>query len=340
MRLTDTSHRTALHPRSQQSLEQRTDDQWVGDSINNVKKENQTRILFHNVNGFKNSNSGIFQDLLYNQQSFEIDIQCISEHQRDTTKSQVTQNLQEETQKAYPGQTILQIDSSQSTSAQSYKPGGTAILAMGDIVGRLEPKGRGGDAMGRWSYITLRRRNNNHLTVISAYQVCKTPTNIIGNTAWHQQRLALNTSGRTQDHPRKAFADDLVKFIAQLIGKKHDIIVGGDFNETLEDINSGLLRIATTTQLVDPWNNKFAHHPPFNTQIMGSKRIDSVLISPGILCCITKIGYAPFGFFTTSDHRALVLECDTKMLFGDVTDRLIPPQFRGVRAQDRQAVTK
>ncbi len=78
------------------------------------------------------------------------------------------------------------------------------------------------------------------ITIIFAYQVCKAPTNRIGNTAWHQQR-ALNAAHQDHIHPQKAFIADLLQAIQSLQWQNHDIIVAGDFNETLEDSNSGLL---------------------------------------------------------------------------------------------------
>ena len=145
-------------------------DQWHGDNLETPKRRKNVRVVFHNVNGFKDRESGVFQELLHEQHSLSIDIQCISEHQRDTQQFQVFNDLQEILQREHPGQAVLQIDSSTAAATHSYKPGGTAILVMGNIIGRMEPKGKGGDAMGRWSYVTLRRKNTAPLTIISAYQ--------------------------------------------------------------------------------------------------------------------------------------------------------------------------
>lgn len=317
------------------------DSQWQGDLLTGDKPDNTTRLLFHNVRGIDcdpTSPRGL--DILTHDQDFlTVDVQGISEHLLDTTKLSVTNHLESQLRRDYPNQATIQIDSSPSTAVHNFKPGGTAILALGNIVGRLEPTGKGGDKMGRWSYLHFRRKNLAPLSIISVYQVCKTPTNKQGNTAWHQQRRELNMAGRTHIHPRKAFIDDLIRVIQDFQHQGHDIIVGGDFNETLLDSRSGLLRLATETNLADPWQHIHPHHVEFNTQISGSKRIDSVLLSHRIMDSVRSIGYAPFGHITNSDHRPLLLDFDTKRLFGDDTDMIFPPQFRGVKANDASSVT-
>jgi hypothetical protein len=177
------------------------------------------------------------------------------------------------------------------------------------------------------------------LTVISTYQVCPKPTNAKGNTAWHQQRLALNLANRNLLHPRTAFVDDLIKSIKQFQQQNHDIILGGDFNETLDDTNLGLLKISTSCNLTDPWLLHHPGHAPSKTQETGSKRIDSVFLSHRLLDRLRSIGYAPFGYITNSDHRPLLLDFYTKHLFGDDVDMMPPPEFRGVKSNDRQSVT-
>ena len=183
-----------------------------------------------------------------------------------------------------------------------YLPGGTAMIATGDTVGRLEPKGQHRDSMGRWSYIHLRRKGQPPVTIYTVYQVCQNPTNAIGNTAWHQQRLALNHQDRTNQHPRQAFITDLTKSIQKHQALQHAIIIGGDFNETTDKHSSGILKLLTTTNLVDPFLHFHPTLPTFNTYNRGSQRIDAIFCSPTIIPTIKSIGYAPFNWVTNSDH--------------------------------------
>lgn len=287
---------------------------WQGDNLTGDKDNHTIRIMFHNVNGLPLTGIDGMDMFANEQANLQVDIQGFSEHCLDTTKYHVHQTARDLLRRYYTGQASLQIDSSKETAINTYKPGGTGILLLGDLVGQQEPQGRGGDAMGRWSYIHLRRKAQPPITIISAYQVCPRPTNIIGNTAYHQQIRALNKAGRHQIHPRHAFITDLINFVAKLQTNGHDIILGGDFNESIEDKNSGLLKLITTTNLTDPFQHRFPHHPTFGTHAMGHRRIDSVLFSPSLLPSLKSIGYAPFQYTKSSDHRPLLFDLDRQIL--------------------------
>lgn len=227
----------------------------------------------------------------------QVDVLGLSEHCLDTTKYRVLHSLQTTAARHSPGRVLLQLDSCSEPAIHQYKPGGTGIIAFRQVTSTLEPNGRGDDPLGRWSYLHLRRKNLSPLTIISAYQVCPTPTNVVGNTAFHQQQRYLNSSGRTGVHPRRAFQEDLGKFISTLITKRHDIILGGDFNESLTDRRSGIHHLATTYNLIDPFLIRHPHHPPFGTHIYGHRRIDLVLMTPGLLRSLQK----------SATHQSIIL---------------------------------
>ena len=189
--------------------------------------------------------------------------------------------------------------------------------------------------MGRWTFVTLRRKQQKPVTIVTVYQVNVRPTNDIGITAWHQQRLELNKQGNTSLHPRKAFIQDLIRLVEQLQQMDHDIMIGGNFNETADKQNSGLLKLMTKTGLLDPWIHRFPTHPTFNTYRRGSKRIDTVLCTPNIVPMIKGIGYSPFNWLINSDHRAIVLEISSTTLFqepDDVSNFSVPQ--RAIRSND------
>ena len=171
--------------------------------------------------------------------------------------------------------------------------------------------------MGRWSFVHLRRKHHQPVTIISAYQVNKNPTNAIGNTAWHQQRLALDAAGKHELHPRTAFINDMITFIQELKTNNHEVILGGDFNDTILRHNSGLLKLIMNTGLVDIWNHRHPTHPSFPTHMRGTERIDIALCTPELLPHIQKMGYSPFQWMTNSNHREILLEIDYKKLFQD-----------------------
>lgn len=173
--------------------------------------------------------------------------------------------------------------------------------------------------------------------IITAYQVCPRPTNVLGNTAYHQQVRGLSRTDTPNVHPRQAFIRDLDRHISILQARGHDIILGGDFNESLEDRNSGILRLITSRNLTDPYLYRFPHTPSFGTHIQGQRRIDMVFMSANILSTVQRLGYAPYHFSKPSDHRPLVVELNTQLLFGyKVT--LPSAQNRILKTKDKAAV--
>jgi hypothetical protein len=176
-----------------------THSKWQGHIISDIKPPE----TFHNINGIGTKQFIQNMATITNEQcTLGVDIQgitehCINVHHMDThscLQSGVKQQIVDQ-------KVVIQINAGNMATENVYLPGGTAMIVTGDAVGRLEPKGHNGDALGRWSYVNLRRKGQTPLTIYTVYQVCLNPTNTIGHTAWHQQRLALNQQNRTNLHP-------------------------------------------------------------------------------------------------------------------------------------------
>ena len=316
------------------------DNEWIGEKID-TNENKSIRIGFYNTNGIKIYNDMIsLEGVLNDMHEIDISYLGLSEINLAAEKPQVKADLREAIQKCLGREATIQTATTKNKVKYNYKPGGTAAICRSGIVGRIEPKGRGGDEWGRWTFTHLRRRNMKPLTIISAYQVCRNPTNQDGNSAWSQQKAMLLEKNR-KEHPRKAFIKDLEKIIKECQGKGHDIIVGGDFNETIEEDNSGLMGLAAATDLVDPWSVKHPGIKEISTCQEGRTRIDLVLMSRKIVGAVEKIGYAPFGFLgDNSNHRLVLLELNANKIFGDEIEILATNTTRGLRSNDKKHVTQ
>jgi len=316
-------------------------DQWIGDTPTEDKPHNVFRVVFNNINGL---GSGQYRDnikhLAATQSKWEVDYLGMTEHCINSNQPLIIKNIHTSLRQHHLGQYALQINSGQMTTTTAYLPGGTAILAMGPSISRIEPSGREGDNMGRWSSITYRRKQRSPLTIYTVYQVNPRPTNEIGITAWHQQRLQLNYEKRHETHPRTAFTEDIINAIKRKQNDNHDIIIGGDFNDTISQARSNVLKIAHATGLTDPWTRRFPNHDNFSTYVRGTNRIDSVLCSPNILQYTNYLGYSPYNWFTNSDHRAIAIDFNEIGLFGCQRDSLPALNLRGIRTNDRTNVAQ
>jgi hypothetical protein len=155
------------------------DDEWMGPTPAVEPPPHNLRIAFNNINGLGSQQySHTIQHIADSQRSLEIDILGITEHCINIGQPRVRNTIHTNLKKHFLGQYILQIDSAQMTTKTAYLPGGTATLLLGNIIGRLEPNGRGGDPLGRWSYITLRRKHRPPITIYTVYKVNARPRNI------------------------------------------------------------------------------------------------------------------------------------------------------------------
>lgn len=314
---------------------------WKGNK-SQTPAEAVTAIAFQNLHGLLTTNSTLdiaLNELIDNMDHYNLHMLCVSEHHMATANHRLRKRIHDTIRKIRPGQILHQFHSGPETDRADRLVGGTGIIALGPITGRTQPGGRGGDSMGRWSVIHLRRFQMPPVSIISVYQVCQSPTNPIGDTAWHQQRRFLDIHNR-HEHPRVAFIQDLTRYIQSLQQKQHDIVVGGDWNDWLGSPRSQLMTMCTRLNLVDPWAKTHPDDLDFATFEFGQHRIDSVFVSLGLQEAITAVRYTPGGMLFSTDHRAVILEFNTNVLFGKT---LIDPTNhqteRLLRSKDKISVT-
>lgn len=94
--------------------------------------------------------------------------------------------------------------------------------------------------------------------------------------------------------------EDLQQMITSLLNQGHDLVLGGDFNESLQDTSSTVLQLATSCRLIDPF---------------------------------------PMIYSVQSDHRLIITELQTALLFGHTTTSPLG-RGRGLKSNDKVAVTK
>ena len=315
-------------------------DDWKGNGTNRNIND-LTTIAFQNIHGIDTRLSSMeqtLQELIESMDRNNINILGISEHHLALANHKVREKLHSTIKSRRPGTTTHQFNAGPESDTLGRLMGGTGVIVRNEMIGRIEPGGKGGDTMGQWSYVHLRRQGLPPLTVISVYQVCPTPTNMIGDTAWHQQRRYLDLHQRSE-HPREAFIGDLHTFIQDLQRKAHAIVVGGDWNDWLTAKQTKLMTLCTSLHLVDPWVTKNPEVMDFAMFEGGRHRIDSAFVSQNIQDAVEVVQYSPVGLLCSTDHRAVIVRFDTRKLFGDLTVQLPKLHARSVRSNDRYATT-
>jgi hypothetical protein len=182
-----------------------------------------TRLYFINLNGINLDKKAVkFRDLCEEIKHSNIHILAAAEHNLDTNKFAVRKTLQDIARQTFTHHS-LQTATSSVRANKFYKPGGTLLLAQGDMISHIKEKGS--NTLGRWTWMKLVGKNQKLITVISAYQVCIRPTHRTGTTAYHQQQSLLRQKGAKKANPRKYFHRDLNEFIRIAKTRDENIIL-------------------------------------------------------------------------------------------------------------------
>jgi hypothetical protein len=212
----------------------------------------------------------------------------------------------------------------------------------------------GSDATGcgRWSYITYGGKGGKRLTYITVYRVCDQTDP--GDTTTRKQKHNIQYKeesariGNIDPHKQKLV--DVEHFVNNLRHKEHDVDIFIDANQNDRRfympqghdnhfksdggfnidgrIDVSLKTFLENMGLVNAPNNK---HDTVNVPPRcepGSKVIDYVLVSEGLLPHITSIGMLSQDTVFASDHRAFFMDLDTASYFGHESDIMPAKQLR------------
>ena len=312
----------------------------IGDVLGE-KLDEHTRLYFNNFNGFQlDGQGGKFEAICKETLNIQADLMCGAEHNLDTIKSYVRNTLYA-TAKRTLEHHQLAIASSDLPSSNNYKPGGTFILASGDICGKILGKSIN-DPMGRWTQLRIAGRDNLVLNVFCAYQVCKKNVKTAMKkdkfTAIAQQISMLRRDGVNDPNPRKQFRKDLLKCMKKCITDKEEILLVGDFNEALGSDHQGMAKIFRELHLVDIMS---AMHgvQEVSTYARGKERLDYAGGTARVAEACENGGYDPFNLRFYSDHRGFFLDFNTERLLGTIHHPMAPKALRAVKAKDPKGNT-
>ena len=153
--------------------------------------------------------------------------------------------------------------------------------------------------------------------MINAYRGCQKQVTDGSFTSYIQQYTVQQSEGNPTPYPRTQVIEDLTKFIQECKNQGDEIILCMDANEDLEDGEH--IQKGTITKLTQDNTLICAHEylgDKSGTSEISNKRIDFMLVTPGVLPAIIRVGKRPYSEGITSDHRALYLDFGADTLFG------------------------
>ena len=166
--------------------------------------------------------------------------------------------------------------------------------------------------MGRWSTLRIQIKGT-VLSVITVYRVCKTPVTLESNTAYSQQWREWKTKTEKKVDPRERTLQDLKKYVKGEIEKKREVVVLIDANESIDSRTEEMNQFIHECGLVDTHLIKDPYDE-VETYVRGKDKIDFALVTPRVQQCISYSHIAPYNETIISDHRALIVDIDYKLM--------------------------
>ena len=312
-----------------------TDNEFIGETTMVPKPKNITRIYYTNVNGISPLHQyEQFKQILDNITNLQTDIIAFAEHNLAVDQSKTRYDLTSTIKKHLPNSRTIS-STSEIQFPTAYKPGGCLTIATSSIQSRINL--HGSDRFGRWTYMGLVTKAQGMIVIITVYKPCKNNATSGPLTVYRQQWTMLRQSDIDHPDPRKQFDDDFLKFIRQLQLQSHRIIIIGDFNETRN--RSKLFQSLSSLGLQDMVFSRHENIPPFRSCSRGNNVIDYALCSSSLCPYIQASAYEPFMFTTTSDHRGIVIDFDTRNLLGR-PEKIQSPDHRGINANNPILIEK
>ena len=184
------------------------------------------------------------------------------------------------------------------------------------------------DKYGRWIHVELLGRDGRTVNVICAYQVVQEKGEHGARTTYSQQVRMMQIDGLSDPDPRKAFIRDLKALVKKLHTADHDIILMGDFNESVGVKPEEMASVISEGRLTDAHCYKHGLDREMPTYARGSRRVDYILVSQRLTEPIRATGAEPYNFRIFSDHRGLFVDFALPGFFDRSPNALATPCTR------------
>ena len=219
-------------------------------------------------------------DAMYHMETIRADVFGFAETKLDCRHSKVKSLIQRNKNKVW-SHCRISTGSSDLPWHALTKPGGVMLGITGPLVGRLRKTVD--DALGRWTGMELLGRDGRKLVIICAYQVSQRGGRPGDFTAYSQQVSILRRRGHHNTNPRQHFITDLIACLAVYKRERADIIVMGDFNESIGSTSNGMTQVVHECSLTDVQAYIHGLECEQATYARGPNRVDYFLISERLL---------------------------------------------------------
>jgi len=320
-----------------------TNEHW-GDPCTTDTIPSNFRVLSRNVNSLSPADDFLeWRSAAQAITDYSITVACFQETNLQWS-TPITNRIKQIFRDLPTQQTKIAVSNSTEITTSNFQPGGTCTTLLGPWVRAARISGNDPTNMGRWSYIELEGKEARRIVIVTGYRSCSQQTRL-GSSTFHDQqyRIMLHNGNLTPD-PRTQFIDDIIQQIREWRQQKKAVLVCLDANENVTNPNptTGIGRITAETDLVDLHYYKYPTQPRPPTYNRGTTTIDICLGSPEFVDALLTTSILPFGLpvYLSGDHRALILDFDSRILFGHEPPPARHVYQRGARSNALPTVTK
>jgi hypothetical protein len=243
---------------------------------------NQTiRIYFQNVNGLQLQDTGAdIMETFLNMQEIQAEIFGIAETQLHCRSPMVQGVLHNCKRRVWPHAKLFTSSSDEEWN-KVRKPGGTLIGIVSPLVGRV--KSHSANKYGRWTQVDLLGFSGWIISIICAYQVVQETGHHRDRTTHSQQVRMMRLEGQLQPNPRRRFIIGMKSLVKSLFEKGNDLVLMGDFNESIDANPVGMASVMTAGHLTDAFCHRHDLSQEKPTYAQGTNCVDYILTSSWLL---------------------------------------------------------
>ena len=166
------------------------------------------------------------------------------------------------------------------------QPGGNLLSITGNCVTCTNHTGS--NKIGRFAWATTKGKWDKGIIIISTYRVCQDTKSRAGAfTAYQQQYTTLREAGHTRPNPRQQILIDIRALIDSKRREGYRPILKLDANGDIHHPQTPDVVMQKFTQrknLTGAYHQKFHNSP--RTHMWGTKRLDYILVDPGLIQAI------------------------------------------------------
>ena len=272
--------------------------------LDSNKSNRNIRLLSINPHGCNPFNPIKMHMLKQAIQQFQLDVILMNEVNTKWTSINVSK-IEQEISQIDRSPTIITADSHQwETTPKDYLPGGIMNIILSKCYPILNKSKITKGRLGNWTAFSFQNEQK-RLEIITLYRIPSTSSNGVCCSLTQYNRIdgKMNTT--------TTYRKEIFQEIQDYIRKNpeiNDIIIAGDYNQYIGDPQVRKFHENIEVHELHPVFNNVPFHQIGRTYKHGSRTIDSIAATPGVIDYVDGCKLLDYNEIVESDHKAYVID--------------------------------